>query len=287
VTEQSIYKSAAGEQVIMAGYDSFLARWPVPYEALTVPTRHGSTFVVASGEASAPPLVLLHGMSMSSAMWLHDVAELSREHRVLAVDIIGEPGKSSQNRPSYDGPVYVEWLTDVLDGLEIEEATLIGVSLGAWVALRFALQAPRRVRGLVLECPAGIAPASAWALVRMLPLMLLGRWGTERMLRILMGDQPVTEELVDGFTAINAHVRQRAGEPLPVFTDAELRRLTMPVMHVVGARDCFTDVEKSTARLRASVPHLTEAIIPDAGHMLPECSALVLPFLATLSPSSA
>jgi pimeloyl-ACP methyl ester carboxylesterase len=282
VTEQSIYKSAAGEQVIMAGYDSFLARWPVPYEGLNVPTRHGSTFVVASGDRSAPPLVLLHGASMSSAMWLYDVADYSRQHRVLAVDLIGEPGKSAQNRPSYDGPAYVEWLADVLDGLDVEEVTLIGASLGAWVALRFALQAPQRVRGLVLECPAGIAPASAWSLVRILPLMFLGRWGTGRMLQILMGGQPVTEELVDGLTAINAHVRQRAGSPLPVFSDEELRRLTMPVMHVVGARDCFTNVEKSTARLRASVPHLTETIIPDAGHMLPDCSACVLPYLATL-----
>jgi pimeloyl-ACP methyl ester carboxylesterase len=286
VTEQSIYKSAAGQQAMMDLYDSFLARWPVPYEALTVPTRHGSTFVVASGDASAPPLVLLHGMSMSSAMWLYDVAEYSREHRVLAVDIIGEPGKSSQNRPDWDGPAYAEWLGDVLDALEIEEATLVGASLGGWVALRFALHAPQRVRGLVLMAPAGIAATDIWALVRLVPLLMMGRWGTERMLSIMMAGQPVLPELVDSMVLVNAHVRQRPGSPPPVFTDEELRRLTMPVQNLIGGHDAFDDAEKVTARVRALVPRVNATIVPEAGHIYLEWPALVLPFLASLPRAS-
>jgi len=66
---QSIYTSLAGEQAVMALYDSLLTRWPVPYATLNVPTRHGSTFVIASGAESAPPLVLLHGAGTNSTMW--------------------------------------------------------------------------------------------------------------------------------------------------------------------------------------------------------------------------
>ena len=56
---ESIYKSAEGAAAIMALYDAVLARWPVPHEFLYVPTRHGATFVVASGDPAAAPLVLL------------------------------------------------------------------------------------------------------------------------------------------------------------------------------------------------------------------------------------
>jgi pimeloyl-ACP methyl ester carboxylesterase len=282
VTEQSIYKSAAGQQAVMALYDSILARWPVPYEALTVPTRYGSTFIVASGDVSAPPLVLLHGMSMNSAMWLHDVAELSREHRVLAVDIIGEPGKSAQNHPDWDGPAYAEWFGDVLDGLGVEEATLLGASLGGWMALRFATHAPQRVRGLVLMAPSGVVAAEIRSLLRLVPLMMMGRWGIERMMRVLSAGRPVHPELVDIMALVAAHVRQSGGSPPPIFTDEELRRLTMPVMSLIGGRETFHDAEKLTARLRALVPDLTATIVPEAGHIYREWPALVLPFLASL-----
>ncbi len=47
----SIYKSPDGEKAMMAKYDTVLARWPVPYEGLPFPTRHGKTFVIAGGHA--------------------------------------------------------------------------------------------------------------------------------------------------------------------------------------------------------------------------------------------
>ena len=75
---QSIYKSPAGERAIMTLYDQVLARWPVPYQMHTIDTRHGQTFVLASGEATAPPLVLLHGAGTNSTMWVGDVVDYCR-----------------------------------------------------------------------------------------------------------------------------------------------------------------------------------------------------------------
>lgn len=91
-------------------------------------------------------------------MWAGDVAAYSRQYRVYAVDLPGEPGKSAPNRPAWDGPAYAEWLEDVLDALKIEKATLLGLSQGGWAALKFAVYQPQRVEKLVLLNPAGIAP---------------------------------------------------------------------------------------------------------------------------------
>jgi pimeloyl-ACP methyl ester carboxylesterase len=76
-TNGSIYRSAAGERAIQAFYEGVLAQWPVPHDTLYVPTTLGDTFVIASGAASAPPLVLLHGSSTNSASWMGDVLAYS------------------------------------------------------------------------------------------------------------------------------------------------------------------------------------------------------------------
>jgi pimeloyl-ACP methyl ester carboxylesterase len=73
---QSIYKSPGGENAVMAQYDSALARWPIPYESRTLPTRHGNTFVIGCGETSVPPLVLLHGAGTNSTMWMNTTAPI-------------------------------------------------------------------------------------------------------------------------------------------------------------------------------------------------------------------
>lgn len=137
-----IYKTPAGEKAVMALYDSVLTRWPVPYETLNIATRYGNTFVVVSGEPSSPPLILLHGAGTNSAIWAGDVAEYSRQYRVCAVDLLGEAGKSAPNRPDWKGNAYAEWLDDVLDAMNIDTATLIGISQGAWTALKFAVYSP-------------------------------------------------------------------------------------------------------------------------------------------------
>lgn len=75
---QPIYKSSDSEKVVMELYERLLGRWPAPCERLTVPTRHGQTFVVVSGDKSRPPLVLLHGAGSNSAIWAGDAAEYGR-----------------------------------------------------------------------------------------------------------------------------------------------------------------------------------------------------------------
>ena len=68
-----IYKSLAGEKLVRERYLTFLKFWPTTNEQLRVPTREGETFVVASGDPTAP-LLLFHGSAGNSAMWMGDVA---------------------------------------------------------------------------------------------------------------------------------------------------------------------------------------------------------------------
>ena len=84
-------------------------------------------------------------------------------------------------------------------------------------------------------------------------------------------------------TLLMTHFRARIGT-LPIFSDTELRQLTMPVQLVTGARDVLRDADNIAARMQKLVPHLTTTIIPDAGHALVNSKTYVLPFLTTSAP---
>src|SRR5688500_12887777 len=71
-----------------------MAHWPVPVEPADLAGRYGTTRVTSAGPAAAPSLVLLHGYGGTSGMWYPVVGSLAEEHRVRAVDIMGEPGRS-------------------------------------------------------------------------------------------------------------------------------------------------------------------------------------------------
>jgi pimeloyl-ACP methyl ester carboxylesterase len=279
MTVKPIYKTPAGEQAVMALYDSALERWPVPYETHMIPTRHGETFVIVCGNDSAPPLVLIHGAGSNSAIWAPDAAVYGPHFRVYALDLPGEPGKSTPNRPPWDSPAYAEWLEDSLDALGIGTTTLVGISQGGWTALKFAVANPQRVEKLVLLTPGGITPTRLSFVLLAVGYSLLGQWGLRRLIRLTFGSQPIPDGVEDIMVIILSHFKPRFGV-LPIFTDEELQRLTMPTFLLGGKQDALFDLDQIAARLQALLPDLSVTILPKAGHALLDTTGPIMAFLA-------
>jgi len=263
----------------MALYDAALARWPVPHETLNIPTRHGDTFAVACGDPVAPPLILLHGAGTNSTIWIGDVGTFCRHYRVYAVDLIGEAGKSAPNRPDWNSPAYTEWLCDVFNALKIERAAIVGISQGAWTALKFATSAPERVTKLALLTPGGIVPDKLSFILRAIPLSMLGRWGAERLSRAIYGSQPIPDGALEITVVVMSHFKAWVGV-LPIFTDEELRHLTMPTLLLGGTEDVLRDIPRIALRMNKLLPNLTVTIIPKAGHALLNTTDRVMKFLS-------
>lgn len=278
-SQTSIYKTPEGERLIMGLYDDVLRRWPVPADHLTIETRHGSTFALASGDPTAAPLLLLHGAGTNSMMWGADVSKYSAAHRVYAVDLLGEPGKSAPNRPAWEGPAYAEWIEDVLNGLGVDKARFVGLSQGGWAALKFATRWPERVEKLALLTPGGVVPDKLSFLAKTVFYMMLGGSGLKRMNQMLYAEQSIPEGVTEITSVMMRNFNARMGA-LPLFTDDELRRLTMPTLLMVGSKDALRDEEKIAARLRQFVPQLTVRIVPGAGHALLNTVDTVMQFLS-------
>jgi len=115
---RSPFKTPEGEAAFLAAYEAAMNLWPVPYEERDVQTRFGMTHVVISGPKEAPPLVLLHGYMATLMMWAPNIADFSKEYRVYAVDVMGQPSRSIPGEPIRDRADFVAWLTATLDGVE-------------------------------------------------------------------------------------------------------------------------------------------------------------------------
>lgn len=149
-----VFTSPEGESKILHSYQAILDRWPISYKELAVSTSFGETHVIASGPQGAPTVVLLHALFATAASWYRNVEVLSQTYRVYAVDVRGEGNKSCPVKPitSMDG--FLQWFTELIDGLAIDTLYLVGNSYGGFTAAYYAMKLPERIRKLVLIGPA-------------------------------------------------------------------------------------------------------------------------------------
>lgn len=287
MSTSSLFPTAKGRAAFHAAYHACMARWPVPHESLLVDTPQGRTHVVVSGPPGAPPLVLLHGAGLTATQWVPNVLALAQAHRVYAVEMVGDFGRSEEAPPLASREEAQAWLGAVLDGLGLGAVVLGGHSLGAWLALAYAARQPERVRGLVLLAPAGgVLEAGVGLVLHLLPPRLLPTSGlVERALRFLL----TPGGTLDPFAAQLFRVCLRHGRAqLPLrpslLPETELRGLLVPTLLLVGEHERVSKPHKTVSRALALLPRAEAAVVKGAGHLLPmeqpaEVNARVLAFL--------
>lgn len=113
------------------------------------------TRYLEAGDPEAPALVMLHGTGGSFETFCKNIAAHAAHFRVLAPDMVGN-GFSGKPDIDYEIPVYVRHVLDFMDALGVRRASFVGVSLGAWVAVKLASMHPERVDKLTLLAASGL-----------------------------------------------------------------------------------------------------------------------------------
>ena len=234
----------------------------------------GDSFLHYGVRGSGPTLVLVHGGQTDLGMWDPQVETFARTHRVPRYDVRGF-GRSGDVGEPYASH---EDLAALLDALDVERCSVIGLSLGGRIAIDFALDHPDRVERLVLAAPG----LTGWD------------WSGEEHAFF----QPIVEAAVAGDTRracelwlqspymvpameraeVAATLRelafrnQRSWLLPPVETRREppateqLEALSMPVLLIVGDRD-VPDISRIADVLEERVPDLERLDLAGVGHM--------------------
>ena len=280
--QRPVFKSGEGRRLILDHYRTLLQHVDFAYKESFHDTRYGETYVLESGSAALPPLLLLHGSTSNSAAWFGDIGALARHFHVYSVDLIGDAGHSAPVRPDLRAGGYALWLRDLYAALGLRSAGLMGISLGAWIALDFTTRNPELVRQLVLLAPAGLAPIRGSFLLRAILYGITGQ-GSEGILQLVFGDDPVPEEVFAYARLLGKHYNPYTGV-LPVFPDAALRQLSMPLLCIAGEKDALINVPRSVRRLGRLLPGARVSLLPDRGHAVIGVLDRVLPFLMETAP---
>ncbi len=240
-------------------YNKALTLWRTAFHELNIQTSFGNAHVIVSGPKNGEPVVLLHGMNASLTMWYPNIKALSQNHRVYAIDFLLEPGKSKVNGEVKDMSEIVNWYKEIFDQLKLDEFSLIGASRGGWLAIYFALQQTSRIRSIVLLSPAQTfmwIPPGSEILSGLNYTIRPKRKHLRRLLETMSSNVDKIEQVfIDQyFLATQEAMKIKFILKMTPYTDDELRRLTMPVLLLIGNHDIINS-EKSIEQAEKILPN--------------------------------
>lgn len=223
---------------------------------------------VEAGQGSA--VILLHGLGAVKEIWLGNFPALTAKHHVYAVDQLGF-GHSDKPLIDYKIATWVDFLYGFMQSQNISKATLVGNSLGGWIALEFTAQHPEMVDKLVLVDSAGLMWGQGGPVVDLNPPSLAS---TRALLESIFYDKKmVTDEFVlhvytshlsnnDGYTI----QRTLAGFAQPQFEDEKLKSIHAPTLVVWGREDKLIAVDRGE-KFRDGIPGAKLVVFEQCGHV--------------------
>ncbi|MEU9111490.1 alpha/beta hydrolase [Streptomyces sp. NPDC048483] len=266
------FRDAAAFERFAAVYEEAMGRLPEPDEQRMVQTAFGAVRVYRFGTGEGVPLVLMPGRGSCTPLWRTNLAGLTRGGRtVCAVDGLGEPGCSVQSAPLTSGADQAAWIDEMLAGLELPAAHLLGVSIGGWPALQVAIHRPERLASVITLDPAHSFARLSWKmLVVSLGSVIPGMPERlrNRLLGWISGGIDDAGDPIEGRLIASGMRDFTTRFPAPVLPrDDELRAIGVPVLALIAGRSIAHDPDKAAARAR-TVPGGTVEVWPDASHAI-------------------
>jgi pimeloyl-ACP methyl ester carboxylesterase len=246
-----------------------------------------------AGDVSKPTVILLHGLGGNADLgWGFNIGAISAKYHVLAPDQIGF-GKSDKPVMNYRVGTYVDFLDKFMTELKIEKASLVGNSMGGWIAGLYAAKYPARVDKLVLVDAAGYAPAKGFDYRLLQGLAPSTRDGVRSMVKLILynSDMFMSDAAVDSFIT----ARIAANDSFTVmallktielgedYFDNQVKGIKLPTLIVWGKQDGLTPVSEGE-RLKKDIAGSELVVFDKCGHIpqaekAPEFNAAVMTFL--------
>lgn len=242
---------------------------------------------------SGPTVILLHGLGGSSQAWQFNIAPLAEKFHVFVPDQIGF-GKSDKPLVNYRIRTYVDFLDQFCKQLKIERASLVGNSMGGWIAAVFTAAFPDRVDKLVLVDAAGYAPPKDLDTRTFYGLNPTTRAGMKALAakvfynKLFLTDAAIDQAIAarlaagDGYTINSIAESVIRGED---FLDDTVKTIKHPTLIVWGRQDGLVSLAEGE-RFNKDIAGSKLVVIDECGHVPPiekatEFNAAVVKFLSS------
>jgi pimeloyl-ACP methyl ester carboxylesterase len=278
ISDYHPFKSSEAKIRYLAFEDKMAKKWPIISEEKTVRTSYGQTFMRINGPVNGQPLVLLPGGGSNSLIWQANIKALSSVYRTYALDNIYDFGRSVYTRKMETPNDYSKWLDELFDTLSLgKNIRIAGYSYGGWVTGIYATNHPERLSRVILIAPPfliqPITNEFIWnMIIGILPCKYTIRHSLYSVWNDLAKSGKEGKEIVDDrveyvYIAMKSYKFKTGVEPI-MLTDADLHKLAMPVLFLIGEHESVSNPQLTINRLNKVAPGIKTELISGTGHDL-------------------
>ncbi len=268
---ESLYKSPIHKKAILEIYQEKLDELNIDYHYKEVMTQFGETNIVVTGDVKNPPLVLVHGSNGCAPIGLEIFPKLTQKYQVFAVDVIAQPNRSAETRPSMKDNSYGKWMNEVMEKMNLTEVTIVGFSFGGLIIWKTLVENESRIKEAFLICPAGIVNGNPLKAIFNVFIPMKRYMWTKKV------------KFVEGF--LNALFTERDEfavkflskvfldfkmdfSPIPTIKESEAKKITIPLTIIGADDDLIFPGEKLLKRAKSIFPSLKkEWLLNDSKHV--------------------
>ena len=260
----SLYKTPESKEAILQIYQDKLDELQIDYTFQQVATAFGTTNIILTGDPANPPLVLIHGSNGCAPIALEVYPNLAQNYRVYAVDVIAQPNRSSETRPSMKDNSYGKWMNEVLAVLDLEEITLVGFSFGGFVIWKTLLEDESRIKEAFLTAPVGIVNGNPLKMIFsvFIPMKRYMKKPKLKYLQQFIGNL-FSERDDFAFRFLSKVIThfEMDFSPIPTIKAAEAKRITTPMTIIAAKYDLVAPGEKLLKRGKKIFPSLQHQLL--------------------------
>lgn len=269
------FDSAADKDRYLDAYHEAMREMPEPERVLDVRTSYGIVRVYRyAGPPEAgerEPFLLLPGTRSGAPVFAANMAGLLAQRAVYALDLLGEPGMSVQDRPIETHADQARWLHEVLVALPEKAFHLLGLSIGGWTAANLAVHEPEKIAGLILVEPVQtFAGLSTELMMRSIPVSVswFPKSWRDDFNSWTAGGAPVEDEPVGRMIEAGMSTyTMRQPQPSRIAPE-RLRALQMPVLAIIAGDSPMHDSAAAARTAQENLRHGTVKVYPGASHAI-------------------
>ena len=268
---ESLYKSPIHKKAILEIYQEKLDELNIEYHYKEVMTQFGKTNIVVTGDTKNPPLVLVHGSNGCAPIGLEIFPKLAQKYQVFAVDVIAQPNRSSETRPSMKDNSYGKWMNEVIEKMNLTDVTIVGFSFGGLIIWKTLVENESRIKEAFLICPAGIVNGNPLkAIFNVFIPMKRYMWTkkvkfVEGFLNALFTDR---DEFAVKFLSKVFLDFKMDFSPIPTIKESDAKKITVPLTIIGADDDLIFPGEKLLKRAKSIFPSLKkEWLLNDSKHV--------------------